>query len=100
MSDQSIDTLRRDVQTLIKDAETLFHDASELGGDRATELGHKGVSMLRQALERLRTWEETAVEKGKKIAANTDHYVHEKPWYAVGIAAGFGLLLGLLISRR
>jgi len=26
--------------------------------------------------------------------------VHEKPWQAVGIAAGAGLLIGLLIGRR
>jgi ElaB/YqjD/DUF883 family membrane-anchored ribosome-binding protein len=26
--------------------------------------------------------------------------VHEKPWQSIGIAAGLGLLIGLLISRR
>jgi ElaB/YqjD/DUF883 family membrane-anchored ribosome-binding protein len=100
MSAQTIETLRKDVQALIRDAETLFHDASEIGGDRAAELSHKGVSALRQALEKLRAWEQAAVERGKKIAADTDQYVHQKPWYAVAIAGGIGFLLGLLISRR
>ena len=30
----------------------------------------------------------------------TEAYVRENPWQAVGIAAGVGLVLGLLISRR
>ena len=30
----------------------------------------------------------------------TDEYVHEHPWKAVGIAAGVGFVLGLLIGRR
>ncbi len=100
MSNENTDTLRRDVQALIKDAETLFRDASEIGGEGATALGHKGVSLLRQALEGLRTMEQTAVEKGKKLATGTNQYVHEKPWYAIGIAGAVGFLLGLLISRR
>lgn len=100
MNNPNLDLLRQDVRTLIKDAETLFHDASEIGGERATELGQKGVLVLKQALERLRTLEHTAVDQGKKIASGTNQYVHEKPWHAVGIAGGIGLLIGLLISRR
>lgn len=100
MNSQNIDTLRRDVQTLLKDAETLFQDASSIGGESAAELGHKGVSALRQALERLRALEQTAMEKGKRLASDTNQYVHEKPWYAIGIAGAIGFLLGLLIARR
>ena len=29
----------------------------------------------------------------------TETYVHEKPWNAVGIAAGIGLLVGLFLRR-
>jgi ElaB/YqjD/DUF883 family membrane-anchored ribosome-binding protein len=39
-------------------------------------------------------------EKAKAVAADADAYVHEKPWQSIGIAAGLGLLIGLLISRR
>jgi ElaB/YqjD/DUF883 family membrane-anchored ribosome-binding protein len=41
-----------------------------------------------------------AVEKGKEAAHTTDEFVHEHPWKAVGIAAGVGLIVGLLIGRR
>jgi ElaB/YqjD/DUF883 family membrane-anchored ribosome-binding protein len=29
-----------------------------------------------------------------------DHQVHENPWTAVGIAAGVGLIVGILLGRR
>jgi ElaB/YqjD/DUF883 family membrane-anchored ribosome-binding protein len=44
--------------------------------------------------------EELALEKAKAAAAATDEYVHEHPWHAVGVAAGVGLVIGLLIGRR
>ena len=100
MPKQEIETIKRDVQNLIQDAQTLFRDASELSGESAAELRHKGVSLLHQALQHLRSFEESAVQKGREIASETNRYVHNRPWQAVGIAAGIGVLLGMLISRR
>jgi ElaB/YqjD/DUF883 family membrane-anchored ribosome-binding protein len=40
------------------------------------------------------------MEQTKAAARATDTYVHENPWKAVGIAAGAGILFGMLISRR
>ncbi|NDB70762.1 MAG: DUF883 domain-containing protein [Methylocystaceae bacterium] len=41
-----------------------------------------------------------AFAKAKDAGKAADNYVHDNPWKAVGIAAGVGLVLGLLISRR
>lgn len=30
----------------------------------------------------------------------TDHYVHENPWAAIGIAAAIGIVIGFVASRR
>ncbi len=100
MANQSMDALKRDIQTLIDDAQILFHDASELTGENAEELRRKGSSLVRQALDGLRTLEHTAVTRGRQLVTETDRYVHEKPWYAVGISAGIGVLIGMLIARR
>jgi ElaB/YqjD/DUF883 family membrane-anchored ribosome-binding protein len=40
------------------------------------------------------------VDKGKQAARVTDEYVHDHPWRAVAVAAGIGLIIGLLIGRR
>ena len=41
----------------------------------------------------------TASESSRKAATQTDQWVHENPWLALGIVAGAGLVLGLLISQ-
>jgi ElaB/YqjD/DUF883 family membrane-anchored ribosome-binding protein len=100
MPDHSTETLRRDVQTLIQDAKTLFSDASALGSEEAEDLRRKGTSLLHKALEGLATLEHNALRAGRDLANGTNQYVHEKPWMAVGISAGVGILVGMLISRR
>ena len=48
------------------------------------------------------TWseiQETVTTKTKAAAEATDAYVHENPWKVVGMAAGLGLIIGLLLGR-
>jgi ElaB/YqjD/DUF883 family membrane-anchored ribosome-binding protein len=40
------------------------------------------------------------VDKAKVMAQGADDFVHRNPWEAVGVAAGLGLLIGLLIRRH
>jgi ElaB/YqjD/DUF883 family membrane-anchored ribosome-binding protein len=40
------------------------------------------------------------VQYSREAAQQTDKYVRENPWQAVGIAAAVGLVAGLLIRRR
>ena len=43
---------------------------------------------------------DVAVEKTCKVGKDIDGYVHENPWKSVGIAAGVGLLIGLLLRPK
>jgi ElaB/YqjD/DUF883 family membrane-anchored ribosome-binding protein len=54
---------------------------------------------LAAAKDRLIAAEQAVVVKAKQAARATDDYVHENPWRAVGIGAGVGLIIGMLISR-
>lgn len=96
----NIKTVRNDMTTLVKDAQDLLHEASLASGEKAEELRAKGLALLDVAMEKAHEVQAVAVEKGKAAAQSTDEFVHEHPWKAVGIAAGFGLVIGLLISRR
>lgn len=100
MSDHSTEALRRDVQTLIQDAKILFNDASALGSEEAEDLRRKGASLLHRALDGLVVLERNAVRTGRQFVNGTNQYVHENPWTAVGVSAGVGVLIGMLISRR
>lgn len=39
-------------------------------------------------------------EKGREACAVADKLVRENPWAAIGIAAGVGALIGVLLSSR
>jgi ElaB/YqjD/DUF883 family membrane-anchored ribosome-binding protein len=100
MQTSHIKTVRNDMKTLVQDAQQLFREASSATGGKADELRAKGLALLDVALERAQEMQSVAVEKGKAVAHNTDEFVHAKPWQAVGIAAGVGLLIGLLAARK
>ena len=55
---------------------------------------------MRQAKARLSSIEDEALRRAREVADATDEYVRENPWQSVGIAAGVGLLVGLLRARR
>ena len=38
-----------------------------------------------------------AAEKTKVARETTQHYIEENPWYAIGIALGVGVLMGMLL---
>jgi ElaB/YqjD/DUF883 family membrane-anchored ribosome-binding protein len=41
-----------------------------------------------------------AGELGKAATKLADQTVRENPWYAIGVAAGIGFLLGVLVRRH
>lgn len=96
----NIKTVRNDMKTLVKDAQELFRQAAAASGDKAEELRAKGLTLLDVALEKAHDVQVAAIEKGKAAAQTTDEFVHEHPWKSIGIAAGVGLVVGMLISRR
>jgi ElaB/YqjD/DUF883 family membrane-anchored ribosome-binding protein len=57
-------------------------------------------SAFEQGKEQWMQIQDQAVEYSKQAAEETDKFVREKPWQAVGIAAAIGLVAGLLIRRR
>lgn len=100
MLTSNIKTVRNDMKTLVKDAQDLLREAGMASGEKAEELRTKGLALLDVAMEKAHEVQIVALEKGKVAAQTTDQFVHEHPWKAVGIAAGIGLVVGMLISRR
>lgn len=94
------DRLLRDLQAVIEDAEALLQATAAQTGERVEGIRARAHASLKQARSRLVEAEDQALEQVRAAAATTDEYVHENPWQAVGVAAGVGLLLGLLLSRR
>jgi ElaB/YqjD/DUF883 family membrane-anchored ribosome-binding protein len=92
--------LMTDVKTVLSDAEALLKQAASSSGEKAAELRERGMGLLRQAKEKAQDLQDAVVTKSKAAARATDDYVHDHPWQAVGVAAGIGLLIGLLLNRK
>jgi ElaB/YqjD/DUF883 family membrane-anchored ribosome-binding protein len=89
-----------DLQTVVDDAEALLQATAGQAGERVDGIRERAKASLKQAKARLLEAEGEALEQARQAAASADEYVHKNPWQAVGVAAGVGLLLGLLIGRR
>ncbi|BDD93248.1 MULTISPECIES: YqjD family protein [Pandoraea] len=89
-----------DIKSVLADAEDLLKQAANTTGERASELSDKALALLKQAKEKASDVQVVVVEKSKQAARVTDDYVHDHPWQAVGIAAGIGVVIGLLLNRK
>ncbi|HEY0683387.1 MAG TPA: DUF883 family protein [Steroidobacter sp.] len=96
----STDQLVADLKTVMEDAEALLKATSTLTGEKIQEVRARAEESLRQARVRLTEVEEEAMRRAREVAEAADEYVRENPWQSVGIAAGVGLVLGLLLARR
>ena len=94
------DQLVADLKTVMQDAEALLKATSSLTGEKIQEVRARAEESLRQAKTRLTEVEEEAMRRAREVAEAADEYVHENPWQSVGMAAGIGLVLGLLLGRR
>lgn len=94
------DKLMADLQLVLADAEALLAATAHDASTGVAELRGRVQASLAHARADLQHAQEALVVKAKEVAKATDGYVHENPWKAVGMAAGVGLLVGLLIGRR
>lgn len=97
---ESKEKLVADLKLVVADAEELLAATANLTGEKVTAMRERMQENLRAARLKLAHAEEAVVLKTKEVAKATDNYVHEHPWKSIGVAAGVGLLVGLLIGRR
>ena len=92
--------LAQSLKHMVDEADHLLAKAERTGSEQFVAAREKFEAQLRQAKEELRHLEVTALENARRAARATDHAVHEHPYAAMGLAAGAGLLIGMLITRR
>lgn len=96
----SKEKLVSDMKVVVSDAEEILRATAGVAGDKLGELRERITDRLRDAKVRIADAEDLLVDRTKAAARATDDYVNDNPWRAVGIAAGIGLLLGIIIGRR
>ena len=88
------------MKNVVADTEEILRATAGVAGEKMADLRERIGERLRDAKMRIADAEEMLVDKTKAAARATDDYVNDNPWQAVGIAAGVGFLLGVIIGRR
>jgi ElaB/YqjD/DUF883 family membrane-anchored ribosome-binding protein len=96
----SAEQLIDDLTSVVRDAESLLRATATQTGEKVQEVRARAEESLQKAKERLASVEEETLARARALAGDADEYVRGNPWQAVGIAAGIGLVLGVLLSRR
>lgn len=91
--------LIQDLRVVVADAEELIRATAGQAGEKVAAARERIQENLAVVKERLSAAEREVVAKARHAANATDEYVRDNPWRAVGIAAGVGLVVGMLISR-
>jgi ElaB/YqjD/DUF883 family membrane-anchored ribosome-binding protein len=99
-SEANTQKLVADLKVVIADAEDLLRATAGQAGEKLAAARERAQASLSVARAKLGEAERMVLEHSRQAAHATDEYVHDNPWTAVGIAAGVGLVIGLLIGRR
>ncbi len=94
------DKLMSDLRLVITDAEELLRMTAGEASEGAADIRSRVQAKMNQAKADLINLQAVAVAKAKAAGHATDEFVHENPWKSIGVAAGIGLVVGLLIGRR
>ena len=100
MTNNSKQKIVADMKIVVSDAEEILRATAGVAGEKMVDLREHIAERLHDAKMRLADAEAALVDKTKAAARATDDFVNDNPWQAVGIAAGIGLLLGIIIGRR
>src|SRR4051812_35769140 len=85
-----------------EELKALLHEAEQALSDTAGEAGEKFDELrerLRDALDSGKYSLDRLKAEAARRAKQADQLVRENPYYAIGVAAGVGALIGILVSR-
>jgi ElaB/YqjD/DUF883 family membrane-anchored ribosome-binding protein len=100
VSDVTKDKLITDIRLVIADTEELLRATAGQAGEKIADIRAKTQDRLSAAKIKLAEAEAALVDKARQAGRVADDYVHDNPWRSVGMAAGVGFVVGLLIGRR
>ncbi len=96
----SKEKIKGDLKTVLTDMDEYLRATASQTGEKIGAIRERLQEGMHKAKDRLADTREVVVDRTKEAARATDDYVRDTPWHAVGIAAGVGLVIGLLIGRR
>jgi ElaB/YqjD/DUF883 family membrane-anchored ribosome-binding protein len=95
---------REQVDTFVDKVGTSFREVSQSLGDAAKDLWRNGTEQVADAMHNgsakaSELWS-TGREQLSELGERAQRTVRDRPWTSVAVAAGVGMVLGLLLRRR
>jgi ElaB/YqjD/DUF883 family membrane-anchored ribosome-binding protein len=78
-------------------AENMADEARNAAKDFGGQVSEQASKYAHQAKEYAQQGYKYAADKSQQVKETTEGYITENPWYAVGIALGVGVLIGMLV---
>jgi ElaB/YqjD/DUF883 family membrane-anchored ribosome-binding protein len=100
MDNVNTEKVMRDMRAVVIDTEDLLKATAAQTGERVEKVRAKAQESLRMVREELTDAGYNIGLRAREAAADVNDQVHQHPWTTAGIAAGVGLLLGILVGRR
>lgn len=94
------EVLMQEVRSVLNELEGLYESAKDDGSENIEDFKSTLQQKLGLAKSKLSELEERATEQVRHAAHQTDELVREQPYYAMGVAALAGVVLGALLCRR
>jgi len=92
--------LLADLNVVLSDVDALIRATANQRGAEIAKVRTKASDTVDTIKARMAGAEAVFINKGRQVSRMADDYVRESPWRNLGIVAGVGLLIGLLIGRR
>lgn len=92
--------LAADFNVVLSDVDALIRATANQRGAEIAKVRTRAADAVAAMKTRMAGTEVALLGKAKQASKLADDYVRESPWRNLGIAAGVGLLIGLLIGRR
>lgn len=90
----------REFSNFVKDIEDLLQASTLMSGDDLARAKEKIAERIDTARKSAEATGHALADQARKSVSDTDSYVHEQPWQAIGMGAGVGLVVGFLLARR
>jgi len=100
MSEPITAKLLEELQAVVRDAEALLDATAAQTGEHIASVRARAEETVQQAKAHLADTQDELLQGARDAAAATESYIKKNPWQTVGIAAGVGLVIGLLLRRR
>ncbi len=92
--------ISNEFKSFLSDVEDLVKQTTTLTGEDLARAKAKLSARIGDAKETVSAAGAAISESARSAASATNDYVHDQPWKSISIGAGFGLLLGFVLSRR